>query len=201
MSKRMWLFMAGAVLYPVFVVLFDGSRPGHVIAWSQALQYASYGAFVAGLLVGGHKLALMNSMSRYRKSLGLSNTKLLNSSDISTKVVLPVNSADAFELCLDSVRNIPGGKVVVAQAEKGFLRARNNGGFRSAYGQYIDFQLTPIGERFTEVSVRCRAINGKDLFDYCCTVDEMRLVCEYLKGRSEAQTFEYPNGTIQPHLS
>lgn len=182
--------------YPLVLLYFIASmalisligRPSEVV-WDDLMTGETYRYMVWGLVNGlfclaMHMFPLRKRLRRYMTEFPGAETEPIDSSKVTQRLIVPRSCAATFELCRDSVASLNGARIASEDRNAGAIKARV--GFSwSSFGERIEFRLTPIGDRFTELEVRSRPVWGTSCLDGGRNLDNITSICAFVRDQTK----------------
>lgn len=115
------------------------------------------GFVTAAVTLGIHVYGLSSRARKYKTKFPDTGSGAIGSVKLIQELVVPRSRSETFELCRRAIRDLDGAWIKDQDPETGYITARRGASWNS-WGERIEFRLTPIGERFTDLEVHSRPV-------------------------------------------
>jgi hypothetical protein len=138
-----------------------------------------FGAFMSMVCVTAHLLAIV--LRRYpvsAETLGVAHARQI-------KITMPYS--DTYNACLSSIRAIRGGHIVLADRDRGYIKARIPVNLLS-FGEEIQLNIHDDDDGASQVDIYGHPVIRWTLLDYGKNLENVEKICGFLHGRNKVPT-------------
>lgn len=186
MRLKYVLFIVAGVIWMAGIRLVGGwERFREDLFNGEVLFSAGTGLAIGVATVGPHLFFLHKRARRYLKEFPQARVEELHSTKLAQELVVLRSPAETFKLCRAAIQTLNGTWITEEDPETGYIKARRGLSWTS-WGERLEFHITPIGARYTELKVCSRPVLYSNFLDSGRNVGNITSICSYLRDQTKA---------------